>query len=78
VRVTEVDIVANDFIGRPNALPAGTRLIGEGRVHGYIAERFALSAPWTLSSAQLSMRAATLMSPPSEGSSVLLQDVPAA
>jgi uncharacterized membrane protein len=78
VRVTEVDVVANDYIGRPKPLPAGTRLISARRVHGYIAERFALSPAWTLTSAQISDRAAGLMSPPSDGSSVVLQDVPGA
>jgi mannosyltransferase len=78
VTIGEVDVVGYRWqaLGRP--LPAGARLISTKAVHDFVVDRFSIDPSRTLTRAQISATAGSLLGPSVVGAAVLVQNAAAA
>jgi mannosyltransferase len=73
VSIDELDIVGSAY-DRPVApLPFGARMIASHRVDGYVVDRYALPAPWTLPRSEIVARAQHIVVPAPAGPFMLVQ-----
>jgi len=72
VSIGELDIVASAY-DRPASLPFGVRMIESHRVDGYVVDRYALSAWWTLPRFEIMARAERILVPAPSGPFMLVQ-----
>jgi len=73
VSVGEIDIVGSPYQTRAATMPRGTQLLGSRTVKGYLVQRYGLTSPQTLTPAQITARAGSLLYPAPADPAVLLQ-----